>query len=134
MIKLEELKPGDKVYGVCSDGTGMYAETTVYRELAMVDTYPNPTEAVCCTGGVELLTRKYEEYFFMTEQEAINRLMELRVEVAREILKNGKFVERLFECATSTKRLSKYGELPIYEIALELYRGNKYGENESSEL
>lgn len=122
MIKLEELMPGDKIHGVCSDGTGMYAETVVYRKLGMVDAYPKPIEAVCCTGGVELLTRPHEEYFFRTEQEAINKLMERRVEVAREILKNGKFVERLFECATSTKRLSKYGELPIYEIALELYK------------
>jgi hypothetical protein len=122
MIKLEELKPGDKIYGACSDGTGMYAETVVYQKLAMIDTYPTPTEAVWCTGGIELLTRNYEDYFFRTEQEAIDKLMELRVQVAKEIIKNGKFVERLFECATSSKRLSKYGELPIYEIALELYK------------
>lgn len=119
MVKLEELKPGDKIYMVSSDGYSMYGDTTVYAELDIVNC-PEPTEAVWCVGAVELLVRSYEPYIFRTEKEALA----FREEKAKELLESGKFVERLFECATSNKKLCKYSELPIYEIALRLYREN----------
>lgn len=122
MVRLEDLKIGDKIYGVSSDGAGVYLETEVYKELTMIDSYPKPIECVLCRGGLEVLTRPLEPYFFRTEQESIDKLKEIRFQLAKDLLKSGKFMDRLFECATSSKRLSKYDELHIYEIVVKLYK------------
>jgi len=122
MIKLEDLKIGDNVYGVCLDGIGIYAESEVYKELFMLDAYPKPCEAIACNGGLNILYRSSERYIFRTRIEAEDFLEELRLEKAKELLNSEKFIDRLFECATSIKRLSKYGEKTIYELAVKLYK------------
>lgn len=124
MIKLEDLKAGDKVYGVWSDGVGLYPETIVRQELAIIET-PEPTEGVWCTGGIELLTRSYEKYIFRTEEEAEDSLDKIRFELAKDLVKSDTFIDRLFECATSSKRLNKYSEYLIYKLAVELYKMNR---------
>jgi len=128
MIKLEDLKIGDNVYGVCSDGIGIYAESEVYKELFMLDAYPKPCEAIACNGGLNMLYRSTEKYIFRTKIEAENFLEELQFEKAKELLNSEKFIDRLFECATSIKRLSKYGEKIIYELAINLYKERLRGE------
>jgi hypothetical protein len=122
MIKLEDLKTGDKVYGVCSDGLGLYGESIIYKELFMLDAYPNPCEAEACDGGLNMLYRSTEKYIFKTRIEAAKILEELQLVKAKELLNSEKFIDRLFECATSIKRLSKYGEKPIFELAIKLYK------------
>lgn len=97
MIKLENLKIGDKVYGVCSDGLGIYAESIVHQELFMLDSKPQPCEAVWCTGGIELLTRSYEKYIFRTQTEAEMFSKKLKIEKAKELLKSNKTIQREFE-------------------------------------
>jgi hypothetical protein len=121
MIKLEDLKTGDKIYGVDSDETGLYLETIVNQGLAIIE-IPKPTEAVWCTGGIELLTRSYEKYIFRTEKEAEDCLNKIRFELAKDLVRSDRFIDRLFECATSSKRLNKCSEYPIYKIALEIYK------------
>lgn len=118
MIKLEDLKVGDKVYGVCSDGLGIYAESIVKQELFIID----GCESVWSNGGIEVITRSYEPYLFRTQIEAEDCLKELQIKLAKELLKRDEFIDRLFECATSSKRLSKYSEYPIYKIAIDLYK------------
>jgi hypothetical protein len=122
MIKLEDLKIDDKVYGVCSDGLGVYAESIVKQELFMIDGFPNPYEGVWCTGGIEVLTRSYEQYIFRTEKEANDFFKKLQIKLAKELLNDNKFIYRLFECATSAKRLDRYSEVPIYKIAIDLLK------------
>ena len=122
MIKLEDLKIGDKVYGVCSDGFGIYSETIVRQELFLIDGFPNSYEGVWCTGGIEVITRSYEPYIFRTEKEAEEFFEKLQITLAKELLCSDKFINRLFECSTSAKRLDKYSEYPIYKIAIDLYK------------
>ena len=122
MIKLKDLKIGNKIYGISSDGTGLYAESIVQQELFMLDISPNPIEAVSCKGGLDIVSRSYENYIFRTEKEADTNLNILQIKLAKELLKSDKFMDRLFEYATSPKRLSKYEEIPIYKIALKLYK------------
>lgn len=124
MIKLEDLKIGDKIYVVCENGLGLYAESIVKKELFMLDNHPNPWEAVCCKGGLEIITRSYEKYLFRTQEEAEKEMNEIKIKSAKELLRSNKFIDRLFECATSSKRLNKYEEHPIYELAIELYKEN----------
>lgn len=120
MIKLEDLKIGDKVYEVDSDGLGLCAESIVQRELCMLDAL-NPTECVICSGGSYIITRSGENYIFRTEQEANENLNIIRLKLGKELLRSNKFLDRLYECATSSKRLGKYDERPIFEIAIKLY-------------
>lgn len=128
MIKLEDLKVGDKVYGVCSDGLGFYPESIVREELLMLDLHPEPIEAVLCYSGIEWISRGYEDYIFRTYEEAEEKLHSVRLKLAEDLLKSDEFINRLFECATSSKRLCRYSERPIYEMAVELYKQNKtYG-------
>jgi hypothetical protein len=122
MIKLEDLKIGDKVYGVSKEGNDVYAETIVLRELDMIDNYPNPIEGVWCNGGIEIIIRSWEDYIFRTQKEANEKLEEIRLDLAEQLLKSDNFMDRLFECATSSKRLSNYSEVPIYRIAIDLYK------------
>jgi len=124
MIKLEDLKICDKIYGVGSDGLGLYQESIVEKELLMLDLSPKKCEAVICKGGLEIVTRGYEEYLFRNEKEAEEKFHDIRLNLARDLLKSDIFIDRLFECATSSKRLCKYSEYPIYTIAIELYKRN----------
>jgi len=125
MIKLEDLKIGDNIYGVCPDGLGLYAMSTVRNELFMLDVYPKACEAVICVGGHEIILRGEESYLFRTEKEADASLANLQLKLAEDLLKSDKFMDRLFECATSAKRLNKYAECPIYELAVALYKKRK---------
>lgn len=122
MIKLEDLKVGDKVYCVCSDGFSWHGELTIHKELLMLDAMPKPFEAVLCEGSIEVLTRNHEKYLFRTLKETENKLKELQLITAKELLNSDKFIDRLFECATSVKRLSKHGEIQLYELAIKLYK------------
>ena len=122
MIKLEDLKQGNKIYGIPSDGIGLYGELIVLQELFMLDISPDPIEAVLCSGGLNIISRQCENYIFRTEHESYENLKILRIEAAKELLKSDTFTDRLFECATSSKRLNKYSERPIYEIAIKLYK------------
>jgi len=121
MIKLEDLKIGDKVYGITSDGLGSYQVSIVQTELLMLDIFPEPAEAVICKGGLEIVPRHYENYIFRTWQEADEGLNTIRINLAKELLQTNKFMDRLFECATTSNRLSIYEERPIYEMAIKLY-------------
>ena len=125
MIKLEDLKIGDKIYSICSDGLGLYSESIVREELLILDVLPEPCEAVVCNGGLDVLTREAEGYLFRTGKEAEEGLYDLRLRQAKKLLNGNEFMDRLFECATSSKRLNKYGERPIYELAIELYKQEK---------
>lgn len=122
MIKLEDLKTGNKVYGIDRDGIDVIMESVVERELSIIDT-PKPTEVVICKGGFEFITRSDEKYIFRTEEESREGLDKLRSKLADELMKSGRFIDRLFECATSIKRLYK-SEIPVYKKALELYKEN----------
>ena len=121
MIRLEDLKIGDKFYGASLD-EGIFAECIVTRELLLLDARPEPFEAVICTGGLDFISRKYEELIFRTQEEALEKMNEVRLSLANELVNSDKFIDRLMECATSAKRLTKYDELPIYEIAAKLYK------------
>lgn len=121
MIKLEDLKIGDKIYGVTSDGLGLFSESIVEKELFILDNFPHSIEAVICKGGLEIIPRDYEEYLFRTRLEAEEKLKEIRLQLAQELIKSNKFITRLFECATSSQKLNKYSEQPIYEVAKELF-------------
>jgi hypothetical protein len=124
MIKLEDLKIGDKVYCVCSDGFSWHGGLTIHKELLMLDRCPKPLEAVLCEGSIEVLTRNHEKYLFRTLKEVEDSLKELQLVTAKELLNSEKFIDRLFECATSAKRLSRYGEIQLYELAIKLYKEN----------
>jgi hypothetical protein len=91
MIKLEELKIGDKVYCVCSDGFSWHGGLTIHKELLMLDAMPNPFEAVICEGSIEVLTRSHEKYLFRTLEETENKLKELQLITAKELLNSNKF-------------------------------------------
>jgi len=124
MIKLEDLKQGDKIYGISSDGIGLFAESIVTNEAFLLDSFPSPCEAIICKGGLDIITRSHENYIFRTEIEADENLKILQIKLAKELLKSDKFMDRLYECATSSKRLNKYNERHIYEIAIKLYKEN----------
>lgn len=122
MIKLEDLKIGDKIYKSCPMGTFVYADTIVLHELETIDTYPVPIEGVWCKGGTDIITRKDEEYIFRTEKEAKQKLKAIRLELAKKLLKSNKFIDRLFEYAASNKNLKRCEEYPIYKLAVQLYK------------
>lgn len=124
MIKLEDLKIGDKIYEVSRNGIWVSPEAIVKHELFILDCVPSPCEAVWYTGGSEndILRRSDEQYIFRSKQEAIEFSNKLKVSKATELLNSNKFVDRLFECSTSAKRLHKYEELPLFELAIKLYK------------
>lgn len=129
MIKLEDLKIGDKIYCVCSDGFSWHGGLTIHKEMLMLDGYPKPFEAVLCEGSIEVLSRNHEKYLFRSLKETENKLKELQVITTKDLLNSDKFIDRLFECATSAKRLSKYGELQLFELAVKLYKERLRGES-----
>jgi hypothetical protein len=120
MIKLEDLKIGDRVYGIAEGGLGLYEESIVVRELFNLDIGSKP-EVVQCKGGFELIGRKYQEIIFRTEIEALEALEQQKLKLAKELLSSSNFLDRLYECATTSKRLDKYSERPIYKIVIKLY-------------
>lgn len=122
MIKLEDLKIGHTVYCICSDGLGWHGGLTIRKELFMLDAIPESCEAVCCEGSIEILTRSHEKYLFKTTKETFKEYEKLRLIKAKELLHSEKFIDRLFECAISPKRLSKFGEMGLYELAVKLYK------------
>jgi len=121
MIKLEDLKIGDKVYGITSDGLGLYGESIVTMELCILDMTP-PFEAVLCKGGLDIISRSIENYIFRTEEIAFTSSQVIKDRLAGELLNSDEFMERLYECATTSKRLNKYSERPIYEIAIKMFK------------
>lgn len=129
MIKLEDLKIGDSFYGVNSEGFGIVAERTVVMELFMLDDYPKPIEAVMCEGGRGVTVRSEEPYLYRTKEETLNALQNIRILKAIELLESEEFVDKLFECATSSRRLNKYGERPIFELAVNIYKDRLKEEN-----
>lgn len=128
MIKLEDLKMGDKFYGVHTSGRGLVAESTVLIEKIMLDRYPNEVEAVICKGGVEIVTRSEERYLHRTRESAVLQLKLTKVSKALKLLESEEFIDRLFEYATTPKRLSDYGEKAIFEIAVDIYKKRLKGE------
>ena len=129
MIKLEDLKMGDSFYGVDPDGFGFIAERTVVVELFMLDNHPKPIEAVMCEGGRGVTVRSEEPYLYRTKEETLNALQNIRILKAMELLESEEFVDRLFECATTSKRLNKHGERPIFELAVNIYKDRLKEEN-----
>lgn len=111
MIKLEELKKGDKVYAVFYDekyrDVGKYADTEVLQELCVIK-YPEPIEGVWCDGGINILTRDHEKILFKTEEERDNEVNRIRNEIINNFMNDDYLKNKLFECAASGKRLDKY--------------------------
>lgn len=122
MIRLEDLKMGDSFYGVDPKGFGIVAERTVLIELMILDNFPTPHEAVICRGGREVTVRSEEPYLYRTKEETLNALQNIRIFKAMELLESEEFVDRLFECATTSKRLRKHSEEPIFELAVKIYK------------
>lgn len=111
MIKLEELKKGDKIYAVFYDkkyrDVGKYADTQVLQELCTIEC-PEPIEGVWCDGGINMLTRSHEEKLFWTEQERDKEVNRIRDEIIKNFINDDYLKNKIFVCATSGKRLNKY--------------------------
>lgn len=111
MIKLEELKNGDKVFAVCYDKDyryiGKYADTEVVKELCTIDFIP-PIEGVICTGGIEILDKSYEKYLFKTEKERDEEVIKFRQNIINNFMNDDFLKKKIFEKATTIGRLDKY--------------------------
>ena len=111
MIKLEELKKGDKVYAIDYDKecgyVGKYADTKVLEELCIIEC-PEPIEGVWCDGGINNLTRNYEDKIFRTKNERDEEITKIRKEIINNFMNDDYLKKKIFECATSGKRLNKY--------------------------
>lgn len=125
MVRLEDLKIGDEIFHISENGVGLYAPSVVYEEILMLDVYPEPCEAVLCKGGHESISRKSEKYIFRTKKEAEEASYGLRLKLAKELLKSDRFIDKLFACATSAKRLNTYYERPIYDLAVKIYKEDR---------
>lgn len=111
MIKLEELKQGDKVYAIAYDKeyryVGIYVDIEVRKELCTIDFIP-PIEGVICTGGVDILDRSHEKYIFRTEEERDNEVKIIRKEIIDNFMNDDYLKKKIFEKATTIGRLDKY--------------------------
>lgn len=123
MIKLEELKKGDKVYAVFYDkeysNVGKYVDIEVLQELCTIEC-PEPIDGVLCNGGTDILTRNFENRLFRTEEERDKEINRIRNEIIKNFMNDDFLKKKIFECATSGKRLNKYyKELfkDIFELA-----------------
>lgn len=111
MIKLEELKKGDKVYAVFYDKehrcVQKYTDIQVLQELCIIEC-PEPIEGVWCEGGIEILTKNHEERLFRTEKERDKEVNRIRKEIINNFENDEYLKKKIFECAISGKRLNKY--------------------------
>ena len=111
MIKLEDLKKGDKIYAIYYDKefsyVGIYADMQVLYELDIIEC-PEPIEGVWCNGGLEILTRNLEGRLFRTKEERDKEVSRIRNEIINNFMNDDFLKNKIFECATSGKRLNKY--------------------------
>lgn len=111
MIRLEELKKGDRVYAMFYDkehsDVGIYSDIEVIRELSIIEC-PEPIEGVWCKGGMEILNRTHESLLFRTEEEREKEVNRIRSEIIANFKNNVYLKSKIYECATSGKRLNKY--------------------------
>lgn len=111
MVKLEELKKGDIVYGVAYDKEaryiGIYNDIEVKLELCTVDYLP-PVEGVYCSGGIEILTRSYEQYLFRTKEERDLEVKRIRQQIVDNFMYDDFLKKKIFEKATTNSKLDSY--------------------------
>lgn len=124
MIKLEDLKVNDIIYSICEDGNyvGQYESSKVIHELCMIDVSPKPIEGVIVKCEHEIITRNMERYLYITEKEVEDNVEVLINNKAEQLLQSEEFVDKLFECATTSERLDRYGDMyTVYMMGMKDY-------------
>jgi hypothetical protein len=121
MIKLEDLKERDRIYGISPEGLGYVDSVIITTELRMFDDL-NPIECVRCIGDYNIIMRASENYIFRNKQEAIDNLDIIKLKLGIE-LPSDALMNMLYKSAIAYKKSGKHKKYHIFKLAIKLHKG-----------